>query len=75
VQPRVLTSAPTGPARLPRVFESEAAPADPAVLDQLAKGVAGADLAAPPVVLPDFHHKHDMEMPSRWPPRRPSGRP
>lgn len=49
---------------LPRVFESEAAPADPAVLDRLARGVADADLAAPPVVLPDFHHKHDLEMPS-----------
>ncbi len=25
---------------------------------------AGADLAAPPVVLPDFHHKSNMELPS-----------
>ena len=27
-------------------------------------GVGGADLAAPPVVLPDFHHKSKMELPS-----------
>jgi RNA-splicing ligase RtcB len=47
-----------------RVFDSEHAPADPAALSQLADGVADADLAAPPVVLPDFHHKHNMEMPS-----------
>ena len=33
-------------------------------LEALARGVAEADLAAAPVVLPDFHHKHDMEMPS-----------
>ena len=26
--------------------------------------VGGADLAAPPVVLPDFHHKSNMELPS-----------
>ena len=48
----------------PTVFDSPAAPADPAVLQRLADGVADADLAAPPVVLPDFHHKHDLEMPS-----------
>jgi RNA-splicing ligase RtcB len=55
--------APTENAR-PRVFESHDAPADPEVVDHLARGVAAADLAAPPVVLPDFHHKADMEMPS-----------
>jgi tRNA-splicing ligase RtcB (3'-phosphate/5'-hydroxy nucleic acid ligase) len=59
----------TGPTPLaegmqPRVFDSAAAPADPEVVDHLARGVAAADLAAPPVVLPDFHHKSDMEMPS-----------
>jgi len=48
----------------PRVFDSAEVPADPKVLDVLARGVADADLAASPVVLPDFHHKHDMEMPS-----------
>ncbi len=48
----------------PRVFDSVDAPADPQVLETLARGVAAVDLAAPPVVLPDFHHKHDMEMPS-----------
>jgi tRNA-splicing ligase RtcB len=53
-----------GGALPPRVFDSTDAPADPAVLQRLADGVADADLAAPPVVLPDFHHKHDLEMPS-----------
>ena len=48
----------------PTVFDSQAMPADPVVLQRLADGVADADLAAPPVVLPDFHHKHDLEMPS-----------
>jgi RNA-splicing ligase RtcB len=48
----------------PRIFASADAPADEAVLAQLADGVQGADLAAPPVVLPDFHHKSNMEMPS-----------
>lgn len=48
----------------PRVFDSVDVPADPEVLETLARGVSAVDLAAPPVVLPDFHHKHDMEMPS-----------
>ena len=48
----------------PRVFDSIDTPADPQALEALARGVAAADLAAAPVVLPDFHHKHDMEMPS-----------
>lgn len=47
-----------------RIFDSAEAPADPAVLEELARGVRDADLAAPPVVLPDFHHKSEMEMPS-----------
>jgi RNA-splicing ligase RtcB len=34
------------------------------VLERLRDGVRDADLAAPPVVLPDFIHKSDMEMPS-----------
>jgi tRNA-splicing ligase RtcB (3'-phosphate/5'-hydroxy nucleic acid ligase) len=50
--------------RSPRVFDSAASRADPEVLAQLEAGVEDADLAAPPVVLPDFHHKSSMEMPS-----------
>jgi tRNA-splicing ligase RtcB len=48
----------------PLVFDSDEAPAEPAVLAEFARGVRHADLAARPVVLPDFHHKSDMEMPS-----------
>lgn len=48
----------------PRVFDSEAVPADAGALATLREGTAGADLAAPPVVLPDFHHKRKLEMPS-----------
>jgi tRNA-splicing ligase RtcB (3'-phosphate/5'-hydroxy nucleic acid ligase) len=59
-----LTGPPPVEGMRPRVFESAAAPADPEGVDHLARGVLGADLAAPPVVLPDFHHKHDLEMPS-----------
>jgi tRNA-splicing ligase RtcB (3'-phosphate/5'-hydroxy nucleic acid ligase) len=47
-----------------RVFESTDAPADPDALAVLREGVAGADLSAPPAVLPDFHLKDDKEMPS-----------
>ena len=47
-----------------RVFDGPALPADPHVLAELDAQVAGADLAAPPVVLPDFHHKSTMELPS-----------
>lgn len=47
-----------------RIFQSSEAPADPAALAVLEDGLRGADLAAPPVVLPDFHHKSSMEMPS-----------
>jgi tRNA-splicing ligase RtcB (3'-phosphate/5'-hydroxy nucleic acid ligase) len=47
-----------------RVFDSPDAPADPFALARLRDGLADADLAAPPVVLPDFHHKADKEMPS-----------
>ena len=46
------------------VFDSDRTPADPDALERVRAGVRGADLAAPPVVLPDFHHKRDMEMPS-----------
>lgn len=47
-----------------RVLESATAPADPAALAHMEAELSGADLAAPPVVLPDFHHKGNMEMPS-----------
>lgn len=47
-----------------RIFDGPEAPADRAALTVLNDGVRGIDLAAPPVVLPDFHHKSSMEMPS-----------
>ena len=47
-----------------RVFEGEGAIADPKALAYLDGALADADLAAPAVVLPDFHHKSNMEMPS-----------
>ncbi|MDP9093379.1 MAG: RtcB family protein [Actinomycetota bacterium] len=46
------------------VFDSPDASADPALLARLHAGTATADLAAPPVVLPDFCHKDKSEMPS-----------
>jgi tRNA-splicing ligase RtcB (3'-phosphate/5'-hydroxy nucleic acid ligase) len=46
------------------VFDSAELPANPEVLSALDLGTVGVDLAAPPVVLPDFHHKRKMEMPS-----------
>jgi RNA-splicing ligase RtcB len=39
-------------------------PADPLALAAVGRQVGGADLACPPVVLPDFHHKSKMELPS-----------
>lgn len=54
-----------GTALPPTVFdESDLMPADSAALAALTRRVEGADLAAPPVVLPDFHHKSKMEIPS-----------
>src|SRR5947208_14832646 len=47
-----------------RVFDGPDCPADPVALGRLRAGLASADLAAPPVVLTDFHHKGDMEIPS-----------
>ncbi len=47
-----------------RVFDSIEAPADSTALAHLRGNVREVDLAAPAVVLPDFHHKTDMEMPS-----------
>lgn len=61
---RVMTEAGAARTWLPRVFAGPDSPADPAALDALAAGVRDADLAAPPVVLPDFLHKRRMEMPS-----------
>ncbi len=46
------------------VFDSPEATADPGLIARLADGVATADLAAAPVVLPDFCHKEKSEMPS-----------
>jgi RNA-splicing ligase RtcB len=62
VDVRVLTTDRRPPAA--RVFESSDAKADPVVLDLLSDRLADTDLVAPPVVLPDFHHKRSMEMPS-----------
>jgi tRNA-splicing ligase RtcB (3'-phosphate/5'-hydroxy nucleic acid ligase) len=47
-----------------RVFDSADAPADPDALRRLREGLGNTALAAAPVVLPDFHHKGNMEMPS-----------
>src|SRR6476469_10542314 len=48
----------------PRVFDNTEMPASESTLADLRATVGGADLAAPPVVLPDFHHKSNMELPS-----------
>jgi len=48
----------------PEVFDSADSPADPFALAQLRNGLSDDDLAAPAVVLPDFHLKSDKEMPS-----------
>jgi tRNA-splicing ligase RtcB (3'-phosphate/5'-hydroxy nucleic acid ligase) len=47
-----------------RIFDSAEVPADQVALAALERGVADVDLAAPAVVLPDFHLKGDKEMPS-----------
>ena len=52
------------PGRRARVFESIDAPADRDTLAELVADLRDVDLAAPPVVLPDFHHKRNMETPS-----------
>jgi tRNA-splicing ligase RtcB len=46
------------------VFDSDHLPADRDMVDSFNSATLGMDLAAPPVVLPDFHHKSAMEMPS-----------
>jgi RNA-splicing ligase RtcB len=48
----------------PTVFDSPLSPADQSLIARLRDGTATADLAAAPVVLPDFHHKSKSEMPS-----------
>jgi tRNA-splicing ligase RtcB (3'-phosphate/5'-hydroxy nucleic acid ligase) len=48
----------------PRIFASHDHQAGRETLAVLAAAIKDADLAAPPVVLPDFYHKHNMEMPS-----------
>jgi RNA-splicing ligase RtcB len=48
----------------PRIFASRDHQASREHLAVLAAELKDADLAAPPVVLPDFYHKHNMEMPS-----------
>jgi tRNA-splicing ligase RtcB len=48
----------------PRIFDSRDHPARLDSLALLAGGIENVDLAAPPVVLPDFYHKRLMEMPS-----------
>jgi RNA-splicing ligase RtcB len=61
---RIITDHPSRPIDDLRIFDSETAQADPETLAQLRAGVEDADLAAPAIVLPDFHHKSNMEMPS-----------
>ncbi len=48
----------------PLVFDSPAMPAASPALAEVRALTERADLAAPPVVLPDFHHKANMELPS-----------
>ncbi len=49
----------------PAVFDdSDLLPAESAALAAMGRQIGDADLAAPPVVLPDFHHKSKMELPS-----------
>lgn len=48
----------------PRIFDSRDHPVRLDSLALLARGIENVDLAAPPVVLPDFYHKRLMEMPS-----------
>jgi tRNA-splicing ligase RtcB len=49
---------------LPRIFESDQAPSDSVTVAELSNDLHDVDLAAPPVVLPDFHRKKNMETPS-----------
>src|SRR5579864_6007493 len=64
-EPDLTTNGWSGAATMqPRIFDS---PDHPVRLDSLAllrQRTEGVDLAAPPVVLPDFYHKKLMESPS-----------
>lgn len=60
----VLSSNSQEEAEAAAVFDSPLSPADPVLLARLRDGTADADLAAPPVVLPDFCHKPQSELPS-----------
>ena len=54
-----------GHQRTPTVFDDATLlPAGQAELEALDRRLEDADLAAPAVVLPDFHHKSKMELPS-----------
>jgi hypothetical protein len=47
-----------------RVLDDPLVPVDAREVEAFEAGIRDVDLAAPAVVLPDFHHKDDMEMPS-----------
>lgn len=49
---------------IPAIFDSAQTRADPDLVQKLTQRVDGMDLATPPVILPDFHHKQKVEMPS-----------
>jgi tRNA-splicing ligase RtcB len=62
---RLARSDPSPPATLqPRIFDSADHPVRLDSLALLMRRIEGVDLAAPPVVLPDFYHKKLMESPS-----------
>ncbi len=66
----VIAGSPTAARVRPRpshgvtVLDSPQLPAAADLVEKLALSTGDLDLAAPPVVLPDFHHKRSMEMPS-----------
>jgi len=64
VEPAMLEARAETAPELLRVFDSSSAPADPFALAHLRAGLEGVDLAAPAIVLPDFHLKGDKEMAS-----------
>ena len=53
-----------GDHHVPRIFASADHEASGKTLQVLEAELKDADLVAPPVILPDFYHKHNMEMPS-----------
>jgi tRNA-splicing ligase RtcB (3'-phosphate/5'-hydroxy nucleic acid ligase) len=61
---RAELAAPTPELGLAVVVDTPRAPVDEPTLRGFEAALAGADLAAPPVVLPDFHQKRSLEMPS-----------